>query len=167
MKIKSIIMLFIFSSLIINCSGEKEIVKKKIPKTEFHGGNIRASMVNLDISKLYPWLNLMPGAAKQTFNITGKITVLPGRSYDFQTLKLKFIKIYQDGAFVYLIKPTIRQTGSGKKGDLKKILFSTIKGVVIIPFYKINKNITVEFIFDNKGKSMSYIIPDIKVGKTY
>lgn len=167
MKIKSIIVLFIFSILIINCSGEKEIVKKKSPKNEFHSTNIKASMVNLDISKLYPWLNLMPGNAKRTFNITGDITVLPGGSYDFQTLKLKLIKIYQGGAFLYLIKPTIRQTGSGEKGDLKKILFSTIKGVVLIPFYKINKNITVEFIFDNKGKSMSYTIPDIKVAKTY
>ncbi len=167
MKIKAIIPLFIFSVLLLSCSGEKRTVRKKSQENEFPAGNIKASMVNLDISKLYPWLNLMPGNAKRTFNITGDITVLPGASYDYQSLKLKRIKIYQNGAFVYLIKPTTRQTGSGKKGDLKSILFSTIKGLEIIPFYKINANITVEFIFDNNGKTLSYTVPDIKVEKSY
>ena len=168
MKYVSVIMVLFFGLILLNCSGTKEVGKTKSKDAfEIPGGNIRASMVNLQISKLYAWLNLMPGTAKQTFNITGDLTVLPGSVYDFQTLKLKRIKISQKGAFLYFIKPTVRQSGTGKKGDLKKILFSTIKGVEIIPFHKINENITVEFIFDNKGKSLSYIVPDIKVEKTY
>ncbi len=163
-----IVVIGVFGLLVVSCSSTENVSKKKnIDKIESPGGNIKASFVNLSISKIYPWLNLMPGKAKKTFNITGEFTVLPGASYDFQVLKLKLIKIYQEGVFLYLIKPTIRQSGSGKKGDLKKILFSTIKGVELIPYQRINKNINIELIFDNNGMDLLYTIPDVKVEKTY
>jgi len=161
-------MILTLGIFLLNCSGSKEVGKNKSKEiVESPSGGIKMPMVNLRISKLYAWLNLMPGKSKKSFNITGKLTILPSPVYNLQRLKLKYIKISQNGVFLYLIKPTIRQVRSDDKRSLKKILFSTIKGVEIIPFQKINENVTVEFIFDNKGKLLNYVVPDLKVEKTY
>ncbi len=162
MNAKILIKIVFIGLVLFGCATTKVREKEHAPVPE----KISAEQeMNVDVIKINSWINLMPGTDPR-FNISGEIEIKPKNS-DYQLMDLLFteIKIKQNGKTVYFIKPTVREE-TGKK-DLRKLLFSTIKGLSITPDLNPDKHIDVELIFDDDGDELKYVIRNVKVEKIY
>lgn len=117
------------------------------------------SNLNLDIEKIYAWVDEMPGA-KTRFNITGKLVIPTSAGYDTEKMELTEIEIYQNNQLIYSIKPTVRNE---KKNNTKGIRFSTIKGLTLNKNLDINKNIDIFFVLTEEGDKFNYLKKEVKV----
>ncbi len=156
---KKILFFVAIGILILSCSENKEVEKSKI-KVQ----NIFLQQVNLNLDEIHCWLNTMPGGGAK-FNISGKADLQPSTKYDFKTIKLKNISIVQKGKQVYLINPTVRIL---QKNDLtKKIAFSTIRGLGLVPQLNPEKPVTIKLIFSDGSNKFAYEIDNVKIEKIY
>ncbi len=149
---------FIFygcSTTKIQKEGENIPAKKSLPEQE----------MNIEVLKIYSWINLMPGSEPR-FNISGEIKIKPENgNYTLSDLLFTQIKIKQNGKTVYFIKPTVRE--EGQSGEYRKLLFSTIKGLSLVPDLNPDKKVNAELVFDDDGNELKYIIQNIKIEKVY
>ena len=164
-NIKLRIAVFIFSLIILTaCSSSKfeykDVVLDEEKTEEIPVDNSTPNAV-VSVDKMYSWIDLLPGPDQvPRFQITGSISIPKSENYDLDDVKLKIIKIYQNGHPYFYIKPTIRDNKREKSEFQKEFLFSTIVGVKLVPGFNKDENIDVEFIFDNDGDLLSYKVPD-------
>ena len=160
MKLKNILYFTFISLLLWNCS-TKEIIKEEVeivlPKTEL------VKEVNLTVEKNISWVNLMPGS-KSKFHISGKFKLFKSDDYSIENIKLKYVKVYQSGKEVYFVKPKVRVED---KGDIKQIMFSTLRGLSINKELNTKQNVMFEFIFNDATSDFIYQIKDVELQEVY
>lgn len=168
---KTKFLIFTFSFLILAaCSSSKfeyEDVDMSQEKVDEDESEINSnSPVVVSVDKIYCWVNLMPGPDQVgRFNITGSISIPRSDNYDFNTVKLKLIKIYQNGLPYFFIKPTTRDNKKEKSDSMKEFLFSTITGLKLVAGFNTEEYFDVEFIFDDDGDIFTYKISDQSLEK--
>jgi len=155
--------LIIFSIfiLIIGCSQtvQREAVNENEYEKIFHQG------VNLEIHKIYSWVNLMPGNSPR-FHITGDFYLLSSYKYEYESLKLKKIIVNQERQFIYSISPKIKQDELVNQNRYS-ITFSTIKGLLMNEDLNIEKPIDIVLVFDDGDDEYLYSLENIKINKVY
>jgi len=122
--------------------------------------------INLELNKLYAWVNLMPGDQPK-FHITGDIIILNEKKVTSADTKLVQVKIFQNNLLHYLIKPTVRDNEEMGAVDGTAILFSTIRGLGLNPGFNYEKTIDVVLIFEEGDNSYTYPISDVQIDKAY
>ncbi len=160
MKSKNLLYLSFITFLLWNCSSKeivKEEVEKILPKTEL------IKDVNLNVEKTISWVNLMPGS-KPKFHISGKFNLLKSDDYNIENMKLKYVKVYQSDKEVYFVKPKVRVED---KGDIKQIMFSTLRGLSINKKLNTKQNVMFEFIFNDTSNDFIYQIKDVELQEVY
>jgi len=168
---KTKFLIFTFSFLIFtSCSSSKfeyEDIDMSQDKIEKDTDEINAdSPVVVSVDKIYCWINLLPGPGQVArFHITGSISIPKSESYDFEDVKLKLIKIYQNNRPYFFIKPTTRDNKKEKSKTMKEFLYSTVTGVKLVPGFDTEQNFDVEFIFDDDGEIFTYKITDQSLEK--
>ncbi|MEE9432545.1 MAG: hypothetical protein V3V16_15975, partial [Melioribacteraceae bacterium] len=128
-----------------------------LPKTEL------IKDVNLNVEKTISWVNLMPGS-KPKFHISGKFNLLKSDDYNIENMKLKYVKVYQSDKEVYFVKPKVRVED---KGDIKQIMFSTLRGLSINKKLNTKQNVMFEFIFNDTSNDFIYQIKDVELQEVY
>lgn len=142
--------LLLIAIFIVGCAVTEETTKKVEEKSEVVEKIVNE--VNLEIEKTFSWVNLMPGSTPK-FHISGKITLLKGDNYENNSTKLKFIKVYQSGKELYFIMPKVIEELSG---NVKKITYSTVKGLSINKELKTKKPVEFEFLFKDGKEELLY-----------
>ena len=161
MKMKIVLMGVVF---LTNCSttkvekeGSKELAPEAIEKS--------MNSINVHVDKIYSWINLMPGAEPR-FNISGEFKVVKSKNYKIQDMELELVKIYQKNKEVFMIKPTSRSTTDKKKNKMR-IMFSTIKGLMLTPQLNTKGKINVQLIFRQDTDQYQYLIKNVPIEKVY
>ncbi len=157
--VRKIISVFLLGLLVLSCSESKET-----EKTEVKTKKIFIQQVNLNLEEIHCWLNLMPGG-KATFNVSGKLKILFSTKYDYRTMVLSNISVFQNGSEIYLIKPTVENLTENDLG--KEIAFSTIRGVGIVPQLNPEKKVSLKLIFKDGSDSFTYVIENVTIEKVH
>jgi len=155
------LIIFLIIILIIGCSQtvKREAVNENEYEKIFHQG------VNLEINKIYSWVNLMPGNSPR-FHITGELNLLSSYKYEYESLKLKKIIVNQERQFIYSISPKIIQEELENQNK-NSITFSTIKGLLMNEDLNIEKPIDIVLVFDDGEDEYLYSLENIKINKVY
>ena len=161
--------IFTFISIVIllsaGCSSD-ETVKKNVDEIE--NGEIVSEELNVEFSGVYCWINLMPGPkAEPRFNITGEIKLFESPEYSLDSIILSAINIYQNSKLIYSIDPVIRIDDNLSTDQMKFIIFSTIKGMLIDVNLDSETVVDASFIFEQDNEKYSYLVKDIKIDKAY
>jgi len=167
---KKIIALIYLLALITACSASKFEYKDNSTSPSENTGTVSGSgsfdIVSVD--KFYCWINLMPGPEQVPgLNISGSLSMPLSEKYDIEEIKLNLIKIYQNGHPYFILKPLIRDNKRIKSEYNKEFIFSTVAGSKLVPGFNSDESITVEFIFDNDGETITYKIYDQLIEKAY
>lgn len=167
-KILSILLALLFISA---CSSSKfefkdvDMESKEGSREEIANSNAEAPVV-ISVDKIYSWIDLLPGPDQTPrIQVSGSISIPNSDSYDLEDISLKLIKIYQNGTPYFLIKPVIRTNKREESEYSKEFIFSTITGLKLVPGFNSNRNIDIEFLFDNDGEMFTYTVPDQKIEK--
>lgn len=158
------ILLFTFVLLVIMleaCSTPEETTKRETETYKVVKKFVNE--VNLDIEKNVSWVNLMPGTQPK-FHVSGKISLLKSDKYDFASLQLKYIKIYQSGKELYFIMPKIIED---IEGEMKHLTYSTLKGLDIDKTLDTNTPVVFEFIFNEGKEELKYRVNDVMVEEVH
>lgn len=161
---RKITIAFLILALILFGCSETQITKDTRYKKKLPAGEKLPELKNVTIKKLYAWVDLMPGSEPR-FNISGDLTFVNKPGINLDKLKLKYIKIYQNKNRIFFIKPTTRENVPDNS-DLK-ILFSTIKGMILTPGFNYNKQIDVKLIFVDDGDEFEKVIENVPIEKVY
>lgn len=160
-KLKFII-LFISILIIVSCSTSKETTNKIEKKVEVENID-NYSPLDIKVEKNVCWLNLMPGADPK-FHVSGKLSLLKSESYDNNNMFMQYIKVYQAGEEIYFIKPKVRDEFIS---SVKKISYSTIRGLTVNEKLNTAKPITIEFFFSDGDNSFTYTTRNITVEEVH
>jgi len=147
-----------------NCSTTK-VVKNGITEKSEERLSKSLNTIDVYVDKIYSWINLMPGAEPR-FNISGEFKVLKSKNYSIKDMELDLVKIYQKGREVYTIKPTSRTIVNNKKGKMK-VMFSTIKGLMLTPELNSKEKVDVKLIFRKDTDLYQYLIKNVPIEKVY
>ncbi|MFH2032433.1 MAG: hypothetical protein ABIJ40_17685 [Bacteroidota bacterium] len=162
---KLTIQIFLLLALVMSCSPEKEITKKIEPQIQ-RIEKIVVPVLNLKVIKTYAWINLMPNLPEK-FHISGELELLRSTNYEIQFTDMKTISLFQKGELLYQIRPKVVVDESLSDEQKKHILYSTISGVSVHPFHKIDEPMRAEFNFVEGGKEYIYTIEGITLEKVY
>ena len=156
------LIVFLIFVLILGCSQtvqKKEAVDDDEYEKIFHQG------VNLEIHKIYSWVNLMPGNSPR-FHITGDFDLLSSYKYQYESLELKKIIVNQERQFIYSISPKIKQDEL-ENLNRHSITFSTIKGLLMNVDLNIEKPIEIVLVFADGDDEYLYSLENIIINKVY
>lgn len=161
-------MLPIAFSILFSCSSSEKTEKKTVDekKKETEVVNEPTTDINLELNKLYAWVNLMPGEQPK-FHITGDVVILNEKNVISSETKLVRVKVFQNKNLHYIIKPTVRMNDEIKSESGNAILFSTIRGLSLNPGFNYEKPINLVLIFEENEKTYSYPVNDVKIDKAY
>jgi hypothetical protein len=150
MKQMQLLYLVLLALLLFSCSTPKETTK--IDTETIDVVKKFVNEVNLEIEKNVSWVNLMPGSEPK-FHISGKLSLLNGDDYENETTQLKYIKVYQSGEELYYIMPKVIEE---LDGTVKKLTFSTIKGLNISKTLDTKSPVVFEFLFYDGKDELKY-----------
>lgn len=123
--------------------------------------------LQIEISSLSSWVNLMPGSEKPKFHISGDIAVLSSEEYELNVISIKSIVISQQNKEIYFIRPAQEEGDLLQSAKTKQIRFSTLKGLILIDDLDSDLPVDVEFIFTDDNKEYSYYIDNLIIEKAY
>jgi len=158
-------LLIIIIAILFGCS-QTSTVQKDISENSPKDETTYEPGINLFVKKVYSWVNLMP-SMEPRFHITGNVVIPESEDYDFQTITISMLKIYQDGSAIYYINPTVQVNEENQSHNVKELLYSTITGLLIDARLNFDKTIDVEYIFEEEGESFSFIQRNVKINKVY
>lgn len=164
MKMKIVLIVLMGLVFLTNCSTTK-VVKNGITEKSEERLSKSLNTIDVYVDKIYSWINLMPGAEPR-FNISGEFKVLKSKNYSIKDMELDLVKIYQKGREVYTIKPTSRTIVNNKKGKMK-VMFSTIKGLMLTPELNSKEKVDVKLIFRKDTDLYQYLIKNVPIEKVY
>ena len=164
MKMKIVLIVLMGVVFLTNCSTTKVVKNGSTEKSEVTLGK-SLNTIDVYVDKIYSWINLMPGTEPR-FNISGEFKVLKSKNYSIKDMELDLVKIYQKGREVYTIKPTSRTIVNNKKGKMK-VMFSTIKGLMLTPELNSKEKVDVKLIFRQDTDLYQYLIKNVPIEKVY
>ena len=164
MKVKIVLIVLMGMVFLTNCSTTKVVKNGGSEKYEETLGKSLNS-VDVYVDKIYSWINLMPGAEPR-FNISGEFKVLKSKNYSIKDMELDLVKIYQKGREVFTIKPTSRTIIDKKKGRMK-VMFSTIKGLMLTPELNSKEKVDIKLVFRQDTDLYQYLIKNVPIEKVY
>jgi hypothetical protein len=161
MKQMPLLYLVLLSLFLFACSTPKETTKRDIKNYDVVKKFVNE--VNLKIEKNISWVNLMPGSEPK-FHISGKLSLLISDDYENETTQLKFIKVYQSGEELYYIMPKVIEE---LEGPIKKLTFSTIKGLNISKTLDTKNPVVFEFLFYDGKDELKYRVNNVIVEEVH
>ena len=156
LKILSIIIgLIIF----VSCSSSlPEIKNVADEESSIYENNLR-----INTKQIYSWINKMPGS-KARFHVSGELELLENSELDITTTKISKIKILQGGTEVYQFIPKYEMK---KKGDIRIITFSTIRGLLVSIMLDAKKTIDIKIILTDSANDVEFIIPNVNIEEVH
>ena len=161
MKNKLLIFTIIIASLFIinSCSSSLPEIKK----FENEDSSIYENNLRINTKQLFSWINRMPGG-KARFHISGELELLESSELDITNTSISKIKIIQSGTEIYQFTPKYEIT---KKGNVRVITFSTIRGLLVSVLLDVSKTIDVKILLSDSANDVEFIIPNVNIEEVH
>ncbi|MCO6474389.1 MAG: hypothetical protein PHW27_11755 [Melioribacteraceae bacterium] len=153
----------IVSFIAVSCSSSEESTDKSQIDEEYRV--YYEPSINLQVEKIYAWVDYMPGG-KPKFHITGDLAIPSTDDYSSSDVELVLIRIHQQQKIVYQILPTVQEIDMTSDG-VRKIMFSTLSGLFLEPWFNPDDVIDVELRFSGESGNYEYIAFNVEVDKAY
>lgn len=150
----------ILLALVVGCASSEIGDKSDVGITD----ELFIQQVNANIITTDAWINRMPNSGGKFF-ISGEIKLLPSTKYDFQSLNLSEIKIYDGKNLLFDILPTVQT--KELTGEYKVILYAMLRGIEPPPGFNVDKELNAELIFEFGSDKLIYYLSKIKVEQVY
>ncbi|MDA3861717.1 MAG: hypothetical protein PF445_10860 [Melioribacteraceae bacterium] len=154
-----ILSVFILSIIINGCSSSLPEIKK-VASTE---SSIYDNDLRINTKQIYSWINRMPGS-KARFHISGELELLENSKYDVANTTIKKVKIIQNNTTIYQFTP---KSEIKMENEIRVILFSTIRGLLVSTIFDSDKSIDVEIQLSDSANDFSYIITEVNIEEAH
>jgi hypothetical protein len=154
-----ILSVFILSIIINGCSSSLPEIKK-VASTE---SSIYDNDLRINTKQIYSWINRMPGS-KARFHISGELELLENSKYDVANTTIKKVKIIQNNTTIYQFTP---KSEIKMENEIRVILFSTIRGLLVSTILESDKTIDVEIQLSDSANDFSYIITEVNIEEAH
>lgn len=151
------------SFFVVSCSSSEESTDESEIDEEYKV--YYEPSINLKVEKIYAWVDYMPGG-RPKFHITGDLAIPSTDDYSSNDVELVLIRIHQKQKIVYQIIPTVQEIERTSDG-IRKIMFSTLSGLFLEPWFNPDELIDVELRFSSESGNYEYIAFNVEVDKAY
>ena len=130
------------------------------------------SSIDVILTKVDAWLNLMPGTSPRKFHLQGEIKLANTNAKDITNLNLNSITVYTNEDIVYNFKPYFsvlaeEESLSLNKNSSKEFVFGTASGMTIDPRLTENNVIDVKLNFTFDKENFIYDLNAVNIMKVY
>lgn len=155
--------LIIIAAFFISCSSSEKTIDESEIDEDYR--IYYEPSINLQVERIYAWVDYMPGG-KPRFHITGDLVIPSTDDYSSTEVELDLIRIHQNGKIVYQIIPTIQELEISADGK-RKMMFSTLRGLFLEPWFNPDQSIDVELKFSGESGNYEYFAFNVEVDKAY
>lgn len=141
--------------LLYQCSSSLPEIKTAESKED----SIYKNNLRINTKQIYCWINRMPGS-KARFHVSGELKLLENSDYEIKNTSIKTIYIIQNNEVIYQFTPKVREE---MYSNSKKIIFSTIRGLLLTLTLDSEKYFNVKIILSDSATEIEYIIPKVNV----
>ncbi len=149
------ILVFFLSLLVYQCSSSLPEVKTVDSAEE----TIYKNNLRINSKQIYCWVNKMPGS-KARFHVSGELELLDNSDYEIENTSIEMVEIIQNDETIYQFTPKVREE---MHDNGKKIIFSTIRGLLLTLALDSKKSIDVKIFLSDSANEIKYIIPKVKI----